>query len=96
MNIASEIHYNPEKPSVVSIEKGDRRTALAIGLMKGQLFPKHTTKREALLVVLEGEILFRINEEEISLNKLDTFIIPADIEHEVIGKEQHNCFLIVK
>ena len=57
---------------------------------------KHTTDEPTFLVVLKGKIRFLINNEEILLNTFDTYDIPVDIEHEVIGVEDENIFILTK
>jgi len=44
-----------------------------------------------------GELyLFLINNQEILLNTFDTYDIPVDVEHEVIGVEEENVFILTK
>jgi quercetin dioxygenase-like cupin family protein len=96
MNIAKEITFNTEKPFVLPIRKTETVHIFAMGLLKEQIFAKHKTQIPALLVVLRGSILFRINSEEIRLTALDTYQIPIDTEHDVTGLDEENIFLITK
>ena len=96
MNIAKEIKFTFEKPAVLPIRKTETVNIFAIGLLKNQVFAKHKTQQPALLVVLQGALLFRINSEEIKLSALDTYQIPVDIEHDVTGMGEENIFLITK
>jgi quercetin dioxygenase-like cupin family protein len=96
MNIAKEIKFTIEKPFVLPIRKTEAVNIFAIGLLKNQVFAKHQTHQPALLIVLQGEILFRINSEEIRLSTLDTYLIPVDTEHDVKGVGEENVFLITK
>jgi len=96
MNIAKEIKFAVEKPFVLSIRKTETVNIFAIGLLKNQVFAKHQTQQPALLVVLQGSILFRINSEEIKLSALDTYQIPVGTEHDVTGTGEENIFLITK
>lgn len=96
MNIAKEITFNVDKPFVLPIHKTETVLIFAVGLLKKQLFTKHKTQIPALLVVLQGSILFRINTEEIRLSALDTYQIPIDTEHDVTGLDEENIFMITK
>lgn len=96
MNIAKEIKFNTEKPFLLPVRKTEAVHIFAMGLLKQQVFAKHRTQIPALLVVLRGSILFRINSEEISLAALDTYQIPIDTEHDVTGLDEENIFMITK
>ncbi len=96
MNIAKEIKFNNEKPFVLPIRKTETVHIFALGLLKQQIFAKHKTQIPALLIVLQGSLLFRINSEEIRLVALDTYQIPLDTEHDVTGLDEENIFMITK
>lgn len=90
------LQFNEDKPSVVPILKTDKLNVFAIGLLKDQLLKKHKTPLLTILVVLKGEIEFRINNEKIRLQHLDTYSIPVNIEHEVIGIGSENIFMLTQ
>ncbi|MCE2997865.1 MAG: hypothetical protein ACK5RG_18650 [Cyclobacteriaceae bacterium] len=96
MNIAKEITFSTVKPFVLPIRKSETVHIFAMGLMKEQIFAKHKTQIPALLVVLQGSIVFRINSEEIILSALDTYQIPIDTEHDITGVDEKNIFMITK
>ena len=50
----------------------------------------------ATLIMVKGEVRFLINGEEIILKDLDTYQIPVEVEHEVIGVQKENIFIITK
>lgn len=68
---------------------------LQITLEKGVLFPKHTSPRDAHLIMLEGKISFFINSKEHKLSKYQIFDFPKNEEHWVEGIE-NSKFLIVR
>ena len=80
----------------LTIKKGENIKQIAVALGKNAILKKHTTDEPTFLVVLKGKIRFLINNEEISLNTFDTYDIPVDIEHEVIGVEDENIFILTK
>lgn len=96
MNIGNELNFNPGKVGVLTVQKDANGHVFAVGLLRGQILSKHMTAVPALLTVLEGSIVFRMNDSDSVLNRLDTFSIPVGIEHEVIGTDERNIFLIVK
>lgn len=95
MNLGN-IAFNTHKPSVVSIRKTGKVNIFTVGLLKGQVLPHHKTEIPALLIVLKGAILFRMNGEELKLATLESYQIPTDIEHDVMGVDLENIFLITQ
>lgn len=96
MNIAKELKLNADKPAVLSVQKSDTFNTFAIGLSKNQLLEKHKTTVSAWLVVVKGSVLFRIHDEEHHLTELETFSIPVEVVHEVLGLDDVNIFLLTK
>lgn len=68
---------------------------LQISLEAASVFPKHTSPRDALLIVLEGEISFFINNAEYKLLKHQVFNFPKNEEHWVEAKK-NSRFLIIR
>jgi len=73
----------------------DAKEILQISLEKETVFPKHTSPRDATLLVLEGEISFFINNEEYKLLKHQIFRFPKNEEHWVKAIESSK-FLIIR
>jgi len=68
---------------------------IQISLEAASVFPKHTSPRDALLIVLEGEISFYINNAEYKLLKHQVFDFPKNEEHWVEAKK-NSKFLIIR
>lgn len=51
----------------------------------GTAFPPHTASQESALVVLEGVCAITFGEVTHELRAGDTFIVPADEVHQVVG-----------
>ncbi len=96
MNIKNELNFSTNKPAVLIVQKNDGSLVVSIGLLKDQVLSKHKTAHPALLIVMTGSVRFKINGTDSILNAMDTFNIPIDIEHEVVGIEDESIFLIVK
>ena len=90
------LSYRTDKQTVSVIKNGEGVKQVAVALGKGAILKKHTTDVPAFLVVVKGEIRFLINGQEILLKALDTYNIPAEIEHELIGVDDENLFILTK
>lgn len=95
MKINEQLNYSDEKPAVVAIRNNDKINIITIGLKQGQLLKKHVTKIPATLIVLKGRINFEIAGTTHLLVPMETFDIPVDVEHEVIGLEE-SAFVVIK
>jgi len=69
---------------------------VAVALGEGAVLKKHTTDVPATLIMVKGTVRFIIYGQEVVLKDLDTYQIPADVEHEVIGVEEENVFILTK
>ena len=96
MNIFEKTNFTGDKPSVVSIKKSEKVNLFTVGLSEKQVLAKHVTTVPATLVMMRGKIDFNINNESIVLRMGDVFEIPINVEHEVVGRDIENIFLIVK
>ncbi|WP_027375918.1 cupin domain-containing protein [Kaistella palustris] len=95
MNILENITFSTEKPNVVYIRKSDKVKYICISLGKDAVLKKHRAPNPATLLVLEGEIRFLIDGRELHFKRLDTYEIPVNVEHEVIGVTDKNLFTVV-
>lgn len=51
----------------------------------GAEFPRHTASLESVLVILEGSCTIAFPDSVHELRPGDTFIVPADVVHHVVG-----------
>ncbi|MEN8187609.1 MAG: hypothetical protein ABFR05_10820 [Bacteroidota bacterium] len=96
MNILKNIKFHSEKPFILPVRKTDNVNIIAIGLLHDQILSKHKANIPSLLLVLKGSIEFKIEDKIYLFDQFDTFQIPVDVEHEVIGKDDENIFLITQ
>jgi quercetin dioxygenase-like cupin family protein len=96
MNITRDLHLVRENPAILTVLREEHTKAFVVGLSKDQVLTKHKTAIPALLIVLEGRITFKMKSQVMLLNKHDVFSIPVEVEHEVIGIEDKNIFMILK
>ncbi|MFX0555286.1 hypothetical protein ACOCEA_00715 [Maribacter sp. CXY002] len=83
------------KLQVEKIAKNDNLEVLSISLEKDFIFPEHTSSRDALLILLEGDINFNINEENYRLKKHQELSFPKHEKHWVKANE-NSKFLIIR
>lgn len=81
--------------TVKAVTKTTTCETLLITLEKGALFPEHTSPRDALLVMLEGTIVFSIAEQEFLIEAQQSFTFLALKKHHVLAKENAK-FLIIR
>lgn len=96
MNILEKITFSTDKPSVVHLIKSDQIKYFAVALGNGAVLKKHSTPVPATLVVMKGEINFVFADREFVLREYDTFHIPVDEVHEVVGVLDQNLFLVTQ
>ena len=89
----SDIGFN--KLQVLKLSSEENCETLLVSLEKGHAFPEHTSPRDALLVLLEGEIVFSIQNEEYQIQVHQTFKCPALTPHKVYSRE-NSKFLIIR
>ena len=96
VNLADKLTFKTDKPTTYFVKDGKNVRQVAIALGEGAVLKKHTTNIPATLIMVKGTVRFLINGEEIVLKDLDTYQIPVDVEHEVIGVEKENVFIVTK
>lgn len=96
MNIFKNLVFNEDKPSVFSIKKSEKVNLFTVGLSEKQVLAKHVTTVPATLIMMRGKVDFNILGETAILREGDTYEIPVNVEHEVIGRAIENIFLLVK
>jgi phage shock protein E len=67
---------------------------IGLGFKKGQILQKHVTPTPAVLIVQSGSVDFNMAGNNHILKSGDYFEIPANEEHEVIGKEDSYLYLV--
>ena len=96
VNLADKLTFRNDKQTTYFIKDGQNVRQVAIALGEGAVLKKHTTNIPATLIMVKGTVRFLINGEEVVLKDLDTYQIPVDVEHEVIGVEKENVFIVTK
>ena len=96
VNLADKLTFRNDKQTTYFVKDGQNVRQVAIALGEGAVLKKHTTNIPATLIMVKGTVRFLINGEEVVLKDLDTYQIPVDVEHKVIGVEKENIFIVTK
>lgn len=91
--LKNEVPLNPEN-KVVKVLSNHSFKLIGLGFKNGQILEKHTTPTPAILIVQTGSVDFKMAGKAYTLKAGDYFEIPANIEHEVIGKEDSHLYLV--
>ncbi len=92
-NTLKNLEFN--KLQVQKIAKNQAFEILGISLEKGAVFPKHTSPSDAQLIMIEGDIIFHVNNEPYQLKTQQGFSFPKETEHWVSANE-NSKFLIIR
>ncbi|MBT8313980.1 MAG: cupin domain-containing protein [Maribacter sp.] len=84
-----------DKLQVQKVVKTETLEILSISLEKGATFPEHTSPADAQLIVLEGDIVFHINDTSYQLKSQQNFNFPKATPHSVMANE-NSKFLIIR
>lgn len=84
-----------EKLKSQQVYKNDRFHTMLIKIKQDEVLKPHHATTDAFLVVIEGEILFNLNDEDFHLKKGDMFTFKAFEKHSVKALE-NAIFLVVK
>lgn len=90
-----ELHTQEKPVSATSLFKSDLGNATAIQILKGEKLKEHITKTPALLICIEGEVIFE-NENGIkeTLMSGDYVNIDPMLKHWVVGTIESHLILL--
>ncbi|MCF6359319.1 MAG: cupin domain-containing protein [Cyclobacteriaceae bacterium] len=80
--------------TVEKLLKNESCEAIMISIEAGHSLPKHSTPKEALLLMHQGEAVYTMQGEDTVLTPGITFKIPTDLEHSIIAKKDSIVFVI--
>ncbi|HRH65495.1 MAG TPA: hypothetical protein PLU53_04300 [Bacteroidia bacterium] len=94
MNI-KELHTTEKEVSAVSFFKSEQANATALQILKGGKLSKHITKVPALLICLEGKVIFGNDSgSKLTLFSGDYIHIEPEIIHWIEAEESSQLLLI--
>lgn len=71
------------KPSVKILASGNKLVAKQMQANEGELMPAHLADVESILLVQEGECVFKMNDKDHLLKPGDAIIVPPEIRHQI-------------
>lgn len=93
-NLKNEVDFKDSGVQTKEIFRIDAITGKLMALKKGQNVPSHVTKIKAYLIILEGELLFTMGEEQFKLKAGDVFSIPILQPHSLESLEDVKAILV--
>lgn len=93
LNAINTTDYKGVKSS--KLANSENVDIIHISLEKDAILKKHTSPKDALLIVLEGEIVFHINNNSHILKKHQIFNFARNEEHWVEAIE-HSNFIVIR
>jgi quercetin dioxygenase-like cupin family protein len=93
--IASQVNF--QKGQVVSktLAQNEQVSLTLFAFDQGEEISAHTSKGDALVIVLEGSGEATIGGTKHTLRAGDSIVMPAGIPHAVFAKEPFKMFLVV-
>lgn len=83
-----------DKPVARALFHQDHFRVLAIGFKKDMILKDHKTPYESKLVALEGNVIYKQDDQELVLHQYEECIIPLNVIHSVVALEDALCLLI--
>ena len=81
--------------NMLKLSKTESTETLLISLEKGHEIPKHISPKDTLLVVLSGEITFKMDDNNLNLETFDHYKFGAQVPHSVVAR-RNSKFLIIR
>jgi quercetin dioxygenase-like cupin family protein len=72
-----------DKPVAKSFHVGEKFKVLLFGFKKGMKLEDHKAKQPTKLLVLEGDLIYHMDREDIRLKQYDEIDIPANVTHSL-------------
>ncbi|MFD2248624.1 cupin domain-containing protein [Pontibacter ruber] len=92
--LARQISYSPEKFQSKVIFELDKQKAILFAFSRGQQLKEHKTSHDVLLVALEGECDFSMDDVVQRLRAGQVYRIPADVPHALEAVTDFKMLLI--
>ena len=93
--LAETIPFKDEKLNAGPFYTNERFKAVSLAMKTGQILPDHNTPVEAVLFCVEGEGVFSIGDDSLTLKAGEYMTIPAEKMHKLEAVKQSR-FILVK
>lgn len=88
VSILKDLKFSEEKPVVEVLLETDFTKEIRITLAKNQAMKKHQTPFPIVIELVEGEIIFGVEEKEFSVKKGDLLSLSGGVPHHLIAVEK--------
>jgi len=82
-----------DNPIAKSLHHGAGFKVLVLGFKKGMILTEHQSYTQSKLTVLEGAVLYKEENSEVTLMQYDEVEIPIEVSHSVEAIEDSLCLL---
>jgi quercetin dioxygenase-like cupin family protein len=86
--------FQPGKASASKIFESEKCKVMELALGAGDEIKTHSSPVDALLIVMEGKIIFNIEGKDVLLERFDAYKIPLSVPHSLLAKEDARMLLI--
>ena len=69
-------------------------TDIRIAKIQGEFVWHHHDNTDELFLVLEGELLLRLQDRDVRLRKGEMFVVPRGVEHKPVAEEEAHLMTI--
>lgn len=70
-------------PKIRILATGSKLIAKQMQANAGELMPAHIANLESILLIQEGECIFKMNDEEQVLKPGDSIVVPPETKHQI-------------
>ena len=70
-------------PKIRILATGSKLIAKQMQANAGDLLPAHIASLESILLIQEGECIFKMNGEDTVLKQGDSIVVPPEIRHQI-------------
>lgn len=70
-------------PTVSTLASGNALVAKQMQANAGDILPEHLANLESILMIQQGECIFRINNQEQILKEGETIVVPSNTKHQI-------------
>jgi len=80
-------------PVAKALHHGSGFKVLVLGFKQGMKMKEHVAHMPSKLTILSGQIIYRENEKEVTLNTWEETDIPVDVVHSLEATQDSLCLL---
>lgn len=89
------VTYQPGQVVSRTLAQGRNMSLTLFAFDKGEEISSHSSSGDAMVYILDGQAEITIGDEVFELKKGETIVMPANVPHALLAKEQFKMLLIV-